>query len=124
MPWEEKSIMEQRKEFILLASREGANIRELCRRYRISQTTAYKWLERYRKMGIAGLENQSRQPTNSPKRSLATVETTILKARETHPKWGARKLKRWLEDGGGDGLAERVHRACDFATPWPNQRAR
>lgn len=111
MPWKEKSIMEQRKEFVMLASQEGANIRQLCCRYQISQTTAYKWLERYQRMGIAGLESQSRKPTNSPKRSIATVETKILKARQAHPKWGARKLKRWLEDSGSIGLptASTVH---------------
>jgi hypothetical protein len=43
MPWEEKSIMHQREEFVLLASREGANVRVLCRRFQISPTAGYKW---------------------------------------------------------------------------------
>ncbi len=28
----------------------------------------------------------------------------ILSARETHPAWGGRKIKRWLEDRGAEGL--------------------
>jgi transposase InsO family protein len=103
--------MKQRKEFVMLASQEGANIRELCRRYQVGKTTAYKWLDRYEKMGDAGLNDQSRKPVNSPNRSIDKVETKILKAREKHPKWGARKLKRWLENSGSSDLpcASTVH---------------
>jgi transposase InsO family protein len=111
MPWEEKSIMEQRKEFVLLASQEGANIRELCRRYQVGKTTAYKWLNRYKEMGDVGLEDQSRKPVNSPNRSISKVEAKVVKAREKHPTWGARKLKRWLENRGSSDLpcASTVH---------------
>jgi len=35
MPWKEVSTMSLRREFVVLASQEGANIRELCRRYRV-----------------------------------------------------------------------------------------
>ena len=31
MPWQEASVMCMRSEFVRLAEREGANIRELCR---------------------------------------------------------------------------------------------
>lgn len=111
MSWNEKTIMEQRKEFVMFAMQEGANIRELCRRYKISPPTAYKWLERYKEMGNIGLEDRSRKPVNSPNRSIGQVEKQILKAREAHPKWGARKLKRWLENSGSSDLpcASTVH---------------
>jgi transposase InsO family protein len=111
MPWEEKTVMDQRKEFVRLATQEGANIRELCRRYGVGKTTAYKWLSRYEKLGEGGLKDQSRRPINSPKRSIERVEAAILKLRQAHPKWGARKLKRWLEDRGVTDLpcASTVH---------------
>ena len=48
MPWEEVSVMSQRKEFVKLAQAEGANVRELCRRFGISPTTGYKRLSRFR----------------------------------------------------------------------------
>lgn len=104
MPWKELSVMEQRKEFVLLANKEGANLRELCRRYEISPTTAYKWLGRFQGEGEAGLGNHSRRPQNSPLRTDETLEARILEAREAHPRWGARKLKRWVEDRGATGL--------------------
>jgi transposase-like protein len=55
MPWREQSIMELREEFARLASVEGANMRELCRRYQISPTTGDKWLDRFRREGRPGL---------------------------------------------------------------------
>lgn len=89
--------MEQREEFVMLASKEGANVRELCRRYGVSPTTAYKWLGRVGKDGCGGLEDLSRRPLNSPLRTDEDVEARILEGREAHPRWGARKLKRWIE---------------------------
>lgn len=47
MPWREVSVMEQRHEFIRLALLEGANLRELCRRFGISPQSGYKWLRRW-----------------------------------------------------------------------------
>ncbi len=56
MPWMETNKTELRKEFVFLASKPGANKRELMRGFRISPPTGYKWLERYGKEGLAGLE--------------------------------------------------------------------
>src|SRR3954471_25084939 len=47
MPWREVSVMEQRREFVRLAMQEGANRRELCRRFGIHPQTGYKWLARW-----------------------------------------------------------------------------
>jgi hypothetical protein len=44
MPWNPRDTMNLRLEFVELASHEGANRRELCRRFGISPKTAYKWL--------------------------------------------------------------------------------
>ena len=47
MPWREVSIMEERREFVRLALQEGANRRELCRRFGVSADVGYKWLARW-----------------------------------------------------------------------------
>ena len=62
MSWKVSDVMSQRMEFVSLASVEGANFAELCRRYEVSRKTGYKWLQRYRQHGQAGLEEQSRKP--------------------------------------------------------------
>jgi transposase InsO family protein len=92
--------MSLRHEFILLASREGANVRELCRRFGISPKTGYKWLARYRAHGPAGRADRPRRPRASPGRTPAAVEAAVLGLRRRHPAWGGRKLRRRLLDLG------------------------
>jgi transposase InsO family protein len=102
MPWQEVSTVSLRKEFVMLASIEGANRAELCRRFGISRKTGYKWLER----AGAGCEpaEATRRPAHSPWRSTAAMERLIVALRDEHPAWGARKLRRRLEDLGHRGL--------------------
>src|SRR5260370_31690014 len=75
MPFHEVCRMDTRLEFVMLASVEGANVRKLCRRFGVSPTTGYKWLDRWRLEGMAGLEELPRRPRNSPSRSAAATET-------------------------------------------------
>jgi len=97
MPWREVSVMEARQEFVMLALLEGANRRELCRRFGIHPDTGYKWLKRWASEGLA---DRSRRPHRSPRQSDATIETRIVALRAAHPAWGARKLARCLAREG------------------------
>jgi transposase InsO family protein len=99
MPWREVSIMEQRREFVRLALQEGANRRELCRRFGIHPDTGYKWLGRWA-AGDEELGDRSRRPHASPGRCTAAMEASVLKVRDAHPAWGARKIARCLEREG------------------------
>jgi transposase InsO family protein len=98
MPWREVSVIEARREFIGLAMLEGANRRELCRRFGIHPNTGYKWLQRW--AADEDLSDRSRRPHTSPGRSTAAIEARIVNLREAHPAWGARKLARCLEREG------------------------
>lgn len=100
MPWKAKTTMSLRYEFVRKAQEPGQDMSELCRLYGISRKTGYKWLRRYRTTGQAGLKDQSRRPRSSPQRTPAAIEHVVLAARDQHPSWGGRKLKRWLEDRG------------------------
>ena len=91
MVWREFSVMDQRLEFVRLCLLEGSNIRELCRRFGISAQTGYKWLDRF-DGDKASCKDRSRRPLSSPWRSSAVVEASILKVRDEHPAWGARKI--------------------------------
>lgn len=95
MPWREVSIMEQRREFVRLASQEGANRRELCRRFGIHPSTGYKWLGRWTSEGELG--DRPRRPHTSPGRTERQIEERILAVRDAHPAWGGRKIARCLE---------------------------
>jgi transposase InsO family protein len=104
MPFKECSAMSLREEFCRLALEPGANRSELCRAYGISRKTGYKWLKRHAAKGVAGLEDRSRRPHCSPNRTLAEMEAKVLGQRETHPSWGGRKLKRFLENDDNAGV--------------------
>ncbi len=104
MPWEEVSVMSQRKEFVNLARGEEANMRELCRRFGISPTTGYKWLDRFGVGGEAGLADLPRHPHHSPGRTGPEIEEMVLKVRDAHPAWGGRKLRAWLSARGHELL--------------------
>src|ERR1700721_4310862 len=101
MPWCEVSVMDQRREFVRLAAQEGANRRELCRRFGISPDVGYKWLARWQ-AGDRELTDRSRRPHVMPGRSDAAIEERVLAVRDKHPAWGARKIAHCLKR---DGLA-------------------
>jgi len=96
--------MSLREEFVTAAAEESANVSALCRAYSISRKTGYKWLQRYRKYGAAGLRDQSRRPCHSPTQTAGAVADVIVALRDANPAWGARKLKRRLEDMGKTDL--------------------
>jgi transposase InsO family protein len=88
---------------------EGANRRELCRRFGISADIGYKWLGRWLS-GEQDLADRSRRPRASPTRSNDEAEARVLKVRDAHPAWGARKIVRCLEREGFDPpAASTVH---------------
>jgi transposase InsO family protein len=99
MPWREVSVMDQRREFVRLAMKEGVNRRELCRRFGISPDIGYKWLAR-QQAGDAELTDRSRRPHGSPRRSEAAIEAQVLAVRDAHPAWGARKIAHCLQRDG------------------------
>jgi transposase-like protein len=86
--------MSLRKEFIMLASQDCANISELCRRFGISRKTAYKWLGRYGKAGDEGLQDRSRRPHRSSNRIPEPMEQLALSMR-TLLGVGARSSDDW-----------------------------
>jgi len=101
MPWREVSVMDQRGEFVRLATQDGANRRELCRRFGISPQVGYKWIRRWG-AGDEGLADLPRRPHASPGRSEAVMEQRVLAIRDAHPAWGARKIWRCLGRAGID----------------------
>ena len=104
MPWPVKDLIAVRLEFVNLAAQPGANLRRLCRRFEISPTVGYKWLQRFRSGGAAALADRSRRPRRSPARTHPEVEQRVVALRRKHPAWGARKLRRRLGDLNHTGL--------------------
>ena len=119
MPFREVSVMDQKREFVVFAAAEGVNFRELCRRFGVSPTTGYKWLNRHRREGLAGLEERSRRPRSCPLRTAGAVEAKVLEVRAEQQRLGRAEDQadaRGSRRGGHPG-GEHDHR--DHTPPWP-----
>ena len=103
MPWQEASTVSLRREFVILAER-SRNKAALCRRFEISRKTGYKWLERFLRAGVAGLEDRPRRPKSSPKRTPPQMASRVLETHDQYPGWGGRKIHRRLRDVGVSGV--------------------
>jgi putative transposase len=97
MPWTETDVMDQRTEFVLRALKGTEKFGDLCGEYGISRKTGYKWKERFVSDGLGGIGDRSRRPHASPEEIGETMVCEIVKLRQAHPQWGARKLRAVLE---------------------------
>ena len=95
MPWRTQTVKEQRIELVTSARKPGANISELARRSGVSRKTIYKWRNR------DDMDDRSRRPKSSPKRTPQAQEARILATRDDHPAWGARKIAHVLSRDSG-----------------------
>jgi transposase InsO family protein len=89
--------MDERMKFIGEWLSGELSMAELCRCYGVSRKTGYKYIERYRLEGPAGLKDRSRAPHHHPNAIDEDRELAILQLQREHPTWGAKKLKQWLE---------------------------
>lgn len=69
---------------------------DLCRAFGISLKNGYKILERYKKMGAAGLTDRSRRPVRHANQLPTQVEQLTVRTRREKPHWGARKIREVL----------------------------
>src|SRR3954465_9424370 len=91
MPWQEIRGEEERLS-VVHDRQEGMSISELAEINDVSRTTIYKWLERYQRQGLEGLNDLSRRPLNSPHQVNTEIEDAIVAAR-LRWKWGPGKLR-------------------------------
>lgn len=99
MGWLKVSVEDQRREFVMLASLEGANVSAVCERFGISRQTGHVWLRRHA-AGEERFADRSRRPLDSPRRMARRLEEKILDVRDAHPAWGARKIAAILRRSG------------------------
>lgn len=92
MPWQERSPMDLRMQFVTDWQTGCYTMSELCVDYRISRKTGYKWITRYEMSGARGLHDQSRRPHQSPGATASEIVEALIAVRRRHPRWGAKKL--------------------------------
>lgn len=97
MPWRESCAMDERVRFIA-DHRSGLwTMTELCERYEISRRIGYKWLDRYRLEGAAGLMDRSHAPRVHGRATPPNIVDSIVGLRRERPTWGPRKIVAKLE---------------------------
>lgn len=94
MPWRKETVTSQRAEFILEAKSKECSFSEICRRFGISRTIGYKWIERFENEGLKGISDRSKRPHSANKQVPQEVVTTIVAYRQSHPSWGATKIRK------------------------------
>src|SRR5712691_1388872 len=94
MPWKETRVDEQRLKFIVacLDEASGWTMSEVCAAFGISRKSGYKWLQRYRDVGLDGLRERRRAPLHHPNATPAELVGQLIAARKQHRFWGPRKL--------------------------------
>jgi transposase InsO family protein len=111
MSWKHTNPMQQKIAFITQAQElpKGA-MSQLCRQFGISRKTAYKWRKRYQQEGgLTALQERSRRPRHSPRRTGGLLEERILELRQPDG-WGARKIAYLLWQEGWKVSMATVHR--------------
>lgn len=100
MSWSEVTKVESRKLFVTACESAQGSMAQLCREFGISRRIGYKWLGRWRSEGEGGLVDRSRRPHHLAGSTPAEVVEALVKLRQAHPYWGARKLCCLLERQG------------------------
>lgn len=79
----------------------GEAISEIARRHEVSRKAVHKWIGRYNRYGLEGLKDLSRAPGHHPQAVGAIWHERVIALRQEHPRWGAPKLGRLLENQYG-----------------------
>lgn len=99
MAW--RSPMSARQALIFDVN-EGMSVSEAAERHGVARSCAYKWVDRYRRFGSAGLEELPRRPERSPARTRQELVDELVALKNKHPGFGPAKLVPMLEGSRGE----------------------
>ncbi len=97
MPWKVINQMDLKTQLVTDHSKEHFSITDLSQKYGISRPTVYKWIERYKQLGIEGLKEQSRAPKNCPHRTSERIINLVIQEKLKNRKRGPRKIRAKLK---------------------------
>ncbi len=91
--------MDKDLKFQILMKGQQHGVSAICEQYGISRTLYYRWLKRYKALGLEGLTDQKKNfiPVNKTKPEIVSAIFTLIKK---HPRYGPREIQYRLEDLG------------------------
>ena len=98
MSWKDKTVENQREEFVKRALSHEKSKSELCREYGISRPTGDKWIKRFE--NGESFSDKSRRPFHCANRIPLDEELKIVEVRKKEPAIGATKTRRMLQNEG------------------------
>lgn len=96
MPWKISALLKVRQRLVEAALARRHSLQQLCRAAGVCRTTAYKWIQRFRRQGTRGLRDRSRRPVRSPRQLAPRWVHALRRWRRRRPHWGAKKIHRQL----------------------------
>ena len=88
-----KATMDIRTKAVLFYTEDVKSAKEICSMYEISTRTLRRWTRAYESKGLEGIKPQKTGPKHAQHALLESIEQRILKLKQKHPSWGARRIK-------------------------------
>lgn len=80
--------------------RECGNAAKVCKHFSIPSRTFWRWKKKYEPFDLTSLEDKSKKPHLSPKKTPWDIEKQILSLKKQHPRWGKEKIALVIEKKG------------------------
>jgi len=97
MTWRNKTVEEERLDFILMIANSTLTFEEICNHYQISRKTGYKWLKRYQLHGQEGLKDLSRKRLTQEHKICEEIKESIIAVKKQYPLWGPKKIHAFMK---------------------------
>lgn len=92
MPWKETCVMDQKVQLIGDWLKNEFSITELSELYDVSRPTIYKWIARYEKHGLDGLDELSREALSHPNATPQAIADKVIEMKLMHQRFGPKKI--------------------------------
>ncbi len=91
--------MQRKFRFSIISEGQTNGVSQTCRKYNISRTLYYRWLKRYKTLGIEGLDDVKKSfvPTN---KTSTEIEAVLFSLFATYPRYGPKAIKYLLDEMG------------------------
>ena len=88
MNWKATCTMSERTAFIEAWLSRRFTTTELCLRFGVSRKTGHKWINRFKALGMTGLEDDSRARHSQNHQTADAVVARILELKNQYSDWG------------------------------------